>query len=476
MAGTEETDMSDFENRLRASLDAHARQAPNGDSLAEQIIADVDRTPAPTPLHRPHLSRRWTFPLLAAAAVAAVALTLVGINQFGHGSDNDVAQQQSISPSTSPRTPTTSTTVSPSPSSPRPTPTTTVTVLSGDTQQLLTHVSVIDLTFVSNDDGWALATADCLNGSGKLCTAMLRTNDGGQAWRSIANPPVNVPPADCADPCVDHIRFANDKIGYAFGASALFMTTDGGQHWTRQSGGASALETLDENVIRVSTDCLPGCPYRVQVAPIGSTSWQAVTLPGVQAGMNSGVSLARTGSRAFIDIYGHTAGGAQNATSVLYSSTNDGATWTRRGEPCPQIGTGAAGNEVDSTAMTSAADGSVTLLCTPRGGSDPQFTTTSTDAGATFHHGKTDALGSAPVSALGAGSSAVLVVANGDTFRSSDSGQRFTRAGANGGTTPGDAKWFGFESTTVGRAVSEGGRAVWTTRDGGKTWTSYTFS
>jgi photosystem II stability/assembly factor-like uncharacterized protein len=193
--------------------------------------------------------------------------------------------------------------------------------------------------------------------------------------------------------------------------------------------------------------------------------------------MNSpGLSLTRTGNRAFVDIYGHVAGGAGNATSVLYSSVDNGASWTRRGEPCPQVGGGAAGNEVDSTALASAADGSVTVLCTPRGGAlAPQFTSTSTDAGATFHPGAIGALGSAPVTAIGAASGSVLIVADGDTYRSTDSGASFARLAANGGSTPGDAIWFGFETDTVGRAVSAGGSTIWTTRDAGLTWSKFTF-
>jgi hypothetical protein len=34
----------------------------------------------------------------------------------------------------------------------------------------------------------------------------------------------------------------------------------------------------------------------------------------------------------------------------------------------------------------------------------------------------------------------------------------------------GSVTFAGFESTTVGRVVSDGGRTIWTTRDGGATW------
>src|SRR4051794_21631848 len=42
-----------------------------------------------------------------------------------------------------------------------------------------------DLTWVSNDDGWALGTAPCDN---RPCTSILRTTDGGKSWVGIPAP------------------------------------------------------------------------------------------------------------------------------------------------------------------------------------------------------------------------------------------------------------------------------------------------
>ena len=100
-------------------------------------------------------------------------------------------------------------------------------------------------------------------------------HDGRRALAQHAGPAFNV--ADvrgCVDPCVQHRRFANDSIGYAFGQSALFMTTDGGQHWQRQKGmGADALETLSGNVILAHLE--NASPPIVARAPIGSANWVA---------------------------------------------------------------------------------------------------------------------------------------------------------------------------------------------------------
>jgi photosystem II stability/assembly factor-like uncharacterized protein len=453
----------DFEQALRASLAEQAGRAPAAGPVVHEILMAVER-PAHSPRRRTRQWGTWTLPLISAAAVVAVAAALVGVAQIHHSAN----QLPAVRGTTAVPTPTSA---APAPSSPAPSTTAVPSTTAGILNVVgLRHFGALDLTFVSPSDGWILGSAECVTVPGTTCAAMVRTTDGGRTWRSLRQPPADVPLPACADPCIDHLRFANTSIGYAFGPSALFMTTDGGASWHAQPGGASALETLAGNVIRVSTACNPGCPYTVQTALLGSTSWHPASLPGAQAANNSGVSLTRTGNRAFIDIYGHVTGGAGNATSVLYSSVDNGASWARRGEPCPQVG-----NEVDSTALASASDGSVTVLCTPRGGTSPQFTSTSTDAGATFHPGTVGALGSAPVTAIGAASGSVLLVANGDAYRSTDSGASFARLGANGGSTPGDAIWFGFETDTVGRAVSEGGSTIWTTLDAGLTWSRFTF-
>jgi photosystem II stability/assembly factor-like uncharacterized protein len=304
---------------------------------------------------------------------------------------------------------------------------------------------------------------------------MERTTDGGQTWQAVPNPPANIGDGCAVGPCVAHLRFANDRIGYAYGQAALFMTTDGGATWQRQSGGADALETLDGNVIRVVTSpaCSPpGCHYSVQVAPLGTADWSSVALPGAQPGMSVGVALARTGRMSFVEVFGHTSGGAQEAQSALFTSTDDGVSWTNRGEPCPQVG-GQISSEVDSTALATADDGSLTLICTGRGDQSPQFTITSTDGGRTFRTGDLQALGAAGISALGAASAATLIVSSDDTYRSTDGGRTWRRLHANGGSGPALAHWIGFESATVGRATD--GRTIWTTRDAGLTWSAYTF-
>jgi photosystem II stability/assembly factor-like uncharacterized protein len=460
------TDKIDIEAALRGSLAEHARQAPAAGMLAERIIGEVNLLPLARERRRAGQWRAWTLPLIAAGSVAAVAAALVGVTQFRHSAVHkpSAVPLKSVAPAPTP------TAAAPKPTAPTPRPATHV----APHEVSLTHFQVIDLTFVGADLGWALGTADCLDGSGGRCAAMVRTSDGGANWHSMKPPPANVAVLACNDPCIHGIRFATDQIGYAYGPSAFFMTADGGANWLRQPGGAQALETLDGNVIRVLSAVAgcspPGCHYDVETAPVDSDSWHRVALAGDQ-GMSVGVALARTGNRAFLLVLGHVSGGAQNATSILYTSADDGATWTRRGEPCPQT----AGQEVDSTHLASAQDGSVTVVCTPRGGRGWQFTSTSVDGGVSFRPGATHAFGSYPIGAVGAASRSILIVSEDDAYRSPDGGRTWRKLSANAGSSPGPSNWIGFESATLGRAVSPDGRTISTTRDAGLTWISQTF-
>jgi photosystem II stability/assembly factor-like uncharacterized protein len=340
------------------------------------------------------------------------------------------------------------------------------------TAAVLHGVRILDLTFAGTDDGWALASADCLSGPGR-CTAVLRTHDGTH-WRPMAGAAFNVPGVrNCAAPCVQHLRFANDQVGYAFGPSVLFMTTDGGRSWQQQPGGALALETFNGNVIRVTSPhggCPGPCDISTEVAPVGSTVWTPVPLSASQdrvvgiAAIN--VYLSRGGSDAYVLATQNPAGGAQNETSALYRSTDNGSAWLRRSEPCPQHG-----GEADSTAVAAGAQGDVAVLCVLRGGSGRAFVATSGDAGARFG----SAGGTVPVrypTLLTGDAHTVLVAAGtGGLAVSRDGGTSWRRVA----NVPGGVTFVGFENSRVGRAVAQQGRSIWTTRNGGRTWTSVTF-
>jgi hypothetical protein len=450
------------EQAVRHSLAEHARQAPAGHDMADRVLAAVDRTPASDPRRDPSRWRTWAFPLIAAGAVAAVVGAVAGIQQLGKPSAHGTAAASPSVPRVSASNASPTVAVSPTTHAPSvhssPTTTTTAPV---DTSTL--HgVKILDLTFADVDDGWALATAECINGPGR-CPALLRTHNG-QTWHSSPRVGFNVvgqTSSPCDDPCVSHIRFGTDRLGYAYGPHSFLMTTDGGRHWVQQSGGALFLETLNQNVIRVTssgTGCPGPCGIRVQTAPLYSTSWTTELGPVNTSG---GVEFARQADDAYLLLTGHVAGGSPVATSTLYRSSDNGVSWTKGGEPCPQQGK----TEIDSYAVAAGADGRAAVLCRPRTSSSHAWVATSTDHGAHFaaHPGQ------APASALLTGDPGTVLVnaGGGGLARSTDGGKTWSPI-----QYPiRRVSFAGFESTQVGRLVAADGTEIWTTRDGGQSWT-----
>jgi len=465
----------ELEARLRASLSSKAGQAPNGDYLATQIIAAAERGPELTTrtAHQPRGWRTWTLPLIAAGAVAAVVGTVVGVTHVSHDTASPGSSLTSPPPFGN------------SPSTPQPTtsPTTHSSAVhsSGRTGPAAISTDVhgfqaYDATFIGTQDGWAIGTADCLSGTGR-CTAVERTMDGHH-WHSydISNSPFTVGGDGPGD--VDNIRFANKNVGYAYGPDAFYTTADGGRSWTQQPGGAYAVETLDGNVIRVEAapGCPPGCTFTVWTSDITGRSWTKATLP--EAVLGDYVQLVRSGTSAGLLVMQNPAGGAENEQSTLYTSDDDGATWTSHREPCPQTGPPSA-REVDSTAIAANGDG-YTLVCSPRQKPARAFVITSSGSGysrtgsalpAGFVNGEATIAG-APSTVLAVGGYGISSGETTDGLQLSFDGGR-TWAPAAGVT--GQVSFVGFESGTVGRAITDGGRTVWTTHDGGRTWSEFTF-
>ena len=451
----------DIEKALRASLAEHAKRAPSGDALAEQIISAADRPrPVSDPYgRRPRRWRAWTLPLIASGAVAAMVGAVVAISQIHHDSDHAAGTPTPTlttpAPSSAPTSaPPTSESVSPSSASTTPS----TSQQSPPADPVPTAFEVADVTFVSSVDGWALGNGQCFKDKSQRCIALVRTEDGGQTWQSIKNPPANVSTnTSCAAaPCVNHIRFANNDVGYAFGPDALFMTTDGGADWTRQAGGATSLEIENGIVLRVTSE------GAVQIADVGTDAWRASTLPGNA----SVVELYRAQDRAYVI--------TNNAVPrTMYASADNGRSWAARGNPCER-----PKRQVDIMNVGVGADGSLTLLCEDEqlgdAGSVGRFVITSTDGGASFGDPVATHTTSERILFAAASASKIFYAADA-LYRSVDGGHSWQRVAVDATTGRGDAGFLGFESPTTGRWVSGDGSTVWTTVDAGATWSSHHF-
>jgi photosystem II stability/assembly factor-like uncharacterized protein len=505
---------TDTATQLREALAAEARTVTAGPAFTERVIGAARALPAtvPTPFPGPFSAddgstagqrgwRGWILPVAAAAVVVALlAAVLVGSSLLRPDHQPPTAQlSQPPSPSISAPAPSTTSTPSgtgkPSGTgtSSVPTPSATPPASSGapstpaqgglpDGGPVPSGFRAVDLTWVSNDMGFALGTAPCNTAP---CTSIVRTVDGGKSWVGLPAPKAMLSQTDtCTGNCdqVTHLRFANPEVGYAFSPNALFLTTDGGRHWAKQPGASAySLEIVEGMVLRVGGQapyCAPGCDFKVQRAPIGGTDWQDVALPA--GGQNAGAQLATSGRTAVLATFGRTAGGADNATSVLFTSTDNGSSWRKVGEPCPRISGGVAGGEVDTVAVTVAPDASITGLCAPRGSSGGMFTVTSTDGGGHFTAAPASLGAAAGDNVLAAPSATTLLVSLDHVYRSTDGGRHWTRTGE-GSKGPGAASWIGFESSSVGRmleidrAGTETSGKIWTTTDAGRSWSANTF-
>ena len=315
-----------------------------------------------------------------------------------------------------------------------------------------------DLTWVGDNDGYALGTGDCLSGSGR-CTALVHTSDGANWFGVHGTTPFNIAGSGCTVRCVDGIRFADDQTGYVFGPDVLFMTTDGGGTWQLQAGGASYLEVADNVVLRIA----PGATNSLLRSQTGSATWTTLALPTQQGLVPQPVALARSTNYVFVaEMIGDHA-------QYLAWSDDDGATWRNGGRACPTLGL--------IQRMAVGADGSSAWVC---GG------TTANPSGAAEIRTSTDgARTSQATSVPGAGADVTGIAALGSgryLYSRAPSGARPTlteiSTGSSGvvivtGTVGVDATvptFLGCESASVCRWAPGGGNGIYTSRDHAGVW------
>lgn len=428
----------DFERKVRDSLRAHAADAPVSDEVVDRVLDSLEGT-------RPRLPdrvrrRMVAVPVLAAAAVVVIAVGVVLVPRGDDGAER----------AASPRTPAQLSASAVTAAPPAPESNKAPGRSSAQTASLR-GVRVLDLTFTASDDGWALASARCTEDPSRRCTAILRSTDGISWTGQAGTPPFRVAGATGGGPLVDHLRFATDDIGYAYGPGALFMTTNGGRQWQQQQGGALSLETADGNVVRLLSD---NSGVQVQTARIGTSDWTSRALGGHPGDGASGAFLSRTNRDVYVLLIG--VGPDDPSTASLYRSGDDGRTWQSVTSACPYPG------GYQATGVAAGADGRVAVTCRLPQTPEARLAI-SVDAGAAF----TDH-GSLPQRSgfLAVGPPGVYLLALDTLSRTTDSGGHWRSVA---GIDPGFIS-LGFESDEIGRIVADNGTTIWTTRNGGDSW------
>ncbi len=315
---------------------------------------------------------------------------------------------------------------------------------------------VLDWTWVSAEHGWALLRTPCASST---CVTLRETRDGAKTWMTLPTPD----PSGCADPgCFSNVRFANANVGWLFGPD-LFQTSDGGHTWTsEESATVTDVEAAHGIAMRASTTdrlCSDGCDHRVDRLRLGSSSWQRLRL-----GPQPLPHLLLQGSDAYVFntavLFGAGAGD-------LRRSSDGGATWSRIDDPCPRSD---VGSRADSA--SAAPGGVLVVLCEVRG--VKATVQVSTDGGDTF--GRSHEIPDAPVDAgpIAAASADTIAVAYNAPDRagvlvSNDGGTTWRRTlSPTRAATIGPS--LGWQDATTARA-SFNTDSIWTTRDGGRSWT-----
>ncbi len=232
-------------------------------------------------------------------------------------------------------------------------------------------VAITDVA-LQGEQGFAVGSIPCSQGR---CTVLLVSADGGATWSQRQARGL---PTTCTDTaCASHVRFADARVGYAYG-HGLWVTTDAGRTWsTSPAVEVEALEISGDTAVRVVADqprCQPGCAYRVQTAPVGSVVWRTTYGPADLSG--NGVGLVRRGDRVVVTVLARV---ADQRTTVL-RSTDSGETFTRDADPCSPR-PAQAFSTVD---LALAPDGVAVALCAPRGAMNGAGGRVSTDGGRTF--------------------------------------------------------------------------------------------
>lgn len=226
----------------------------------------------------------------------------------------------------------------------------------------------LDVSWVTRSVGWLAAAENC----GRFqCVVLYRTRDAGQEWSRVRAPRLRLFLSA-------GVRFVDSRTGYFF-SNRLFMTTDGGRHWSHQRiRNVSDVVLVGDAAVALTFShggCPGPCDVQVERARVGSGSWSTVLgsspLAGYStlSGASGGVVAVQSGNRA-----------SASAKGRLATSTDAGWHWTTFGDPC---GVAVGRHEYDLVAAT-AAGATVTVLCGQHVGAGRVFAMTSSDGGRTY--------------------------------------------------------------------------------------------
>src|SRR5215472_5650777 len=322
-----------------------------------------------------------------------------------------------------------------------------------------------------------------------VCTSLAGTSDYGTSWYGVSAPLTGAPDGSSG---VGQLRFLDGRNGWAFGPE-LWVTHDGGAHWTQeQTHGmrVTDLETAGDRAFAIFATCTgtgasyaAGCSsFSLYSSPAGSNQWQPVGVP-VSPGSPMLPAPGPPGSASLV-LSGGT-GYLLAPSGELLSGPLTGAAWTvasapvvSRHVPCLP---GAPGPGGQATGTLLAASGNeLFLVCTsatdPSGDSQAKLLVVSKDGGA--HWNAIAALpkdGIATSLAVQAQDNLVVLATDVGIYQSTNGGGSWQLAQRSpSGAATGEAGFSYVGMTSPARGVAlpadAGLHEVFITTDGGSSW------
>ncbi|MGP8160000.1 MAG: WD40/YVTN/BNR-like repeat-containing protein [Candidatus Dormibacteria bacterium] len=300
----------------------------------------------------------------------------------------------------------------------------------------------LDVTAVSASEWWVLGS-DSAGCSGTACARILHTLDGGQTFTSIPTP----------SGAVTGLRFLNPEDGWAYGATTVWSTHDGGATWNATPFGGMTvdqLETYGAYVYAIVEDTTTPATWSLARSPAASDGWQVISSLGAEQPGNlnvhgDGVWMSQSNGQG---------------DNVVLASVDDGAHFAQH-SICP----GASG--VASLYDVSSED----LWATCAMGTSEDVWR-SVDGGATFTEVQTSTSSGEPDwGTIGATSASNAVLAGTSLQLTVDGGQSFQQVLSGydcsivGFTTAEDGFAFSYPSGSLGTPD-----VLWRTDDAGAQW------
>jgi photosystem II stability/assembly factor-like uncharacterized protein len=308
--------------------------------------------------------------------------------------------------------------------------------------------------------GWILLSNCVRPMTGECNYAVTGTSDGGQTW----SPLVQVGPAsDPADETPRTIRFVDAVDGFVYGGGGAFATHDGGKTWSTLDLHATffmAISGRGQNVWAATYPCAKGttCAYEVRSSHDAGRSW---SVPGpLPIGFSPSEVIPFGTSGALI---------SGPSSGDLEKTSDGGKTWRPIKGRC---------SDNPFRAFLASSDGQeIWELCMgyPAGASADKVLFVSEDGGASWSQ-KAGSQDSGRLPALGTQVSLIstrpgmLLVATEQTplLLTRDAAASWTQVV----TSPtGGTLWPRFANANDGWAMDAPQKAIWSTGDGGATWT-----